>query len=318
MTDQRPGPGHLVVLANERSGRGRGRMALAHALPVLSAGSRVTVIHGADAADARTQLQAALGLGGSTVAPTGDQVRAVVAVGGDGTVHLALQQALAAAVPLGIIPAGTGNDGARSLGLPRHDPVAAARVVLAGRTRPVDVGRARVADGTTCDFLCVLSTGFDSAVNERANAMSFPPGQAKYLRAVLAELRHFRAAEYRVTIDGRTRDLRAMLVTVGNGPSYGGGMRVCPQADLGDGLLDVLTLDEVAKLDFARTFPRVYRGTHVSHPMVSQQRGREITISAEGPIAYADGERIGELPVQVQARPGALRALVEQGPDRAW
>jgi diacylglycerol kinase (ATP) len=147
----------------------------------------------------------------------------LVALGGDGLVSLAHQSVAGTDVRLGIVPCGTGNDAARALGLPLGDPVAAADVVLSGRTRVVDLGR---ADGRT--FLAVLSSGFDSRVNERANRMTRVKGPVRYRLAMLAELGTFRPVPYRLVLDGEPLDVEAMLVAVGNGPSYGGGMRVCP------------------------------------------------------------------------------------------
>ena len=174
--------------------------------------------------------------------------------------------------------------------------------------RVLDVGAARSDDGVERFFLGVLSTGFDSSVNERANAMRRLAGH-RYNIAIVRELASFRALDYDVVIDGVRERAPGMLVSVGNGSRYGGGMRICPDALSDDGLLDVTWLGAVSKPTFLRVFPSVFRGTHVEHPAVRTFRGRSIRIAAEGQIAYADGERIGPLPVEIEVRPSALRVL---------
>jgi diacylglycerol kinase (ATP) len=233
---------------------------------------------------------------------------ALVALGGDGLVSLAHQSVAGTDVRLGIVPCGTGNDAARALGLPLGDPVGAADVVLSGRTRVVDLGRAA---GRT--FLAVLSSGFDSRVNERANRMTRVKGPVRYRVAMLAELGTFRPVPYRMVLDGEPLDVEAMLVAVGNGPSYGGGMRVCPGADLADGLLEVTVVLPLAVAPFLRLFPSVYRGEHVHSPSVRTFRVRQVSLAAEGMTAYADGEPVGPLPVTVDVLPAALTVLVPGG-----
>jgi diacylglycerol kinase (ATP) len=237
-------------------------------------------------------------------------VDALVACGGDGTVHLALQAVAGTQTPLGVVPLGTGDDNARLLGIPRGDLGAAADVIAHGTVRTWDAAEVVAADGERRWFLGVLSSGFDSLVNERANRMSWPKGQARYLVGIVAELRTFRPVPYRVVLDGTEIRGLGMLVAVGNGSSYGGGMQVCPGAQPDDGLLDLTWLHELGKPTFLRVFPRVYKGTHVEHPAVSTHRVTRITLDAPGQVAYADGERIGPLPIEVTVRPGALRVLV--------
>jgi diacylglycerol kinase (ATP) len=232
-----------------------------------------------------------------------------VAFGGDGLVHLAVQAVAGTDVPLGIIPAGTGNDIAAALGVPRKDPLAAARAVLRGKSRLVDAARIRAGQADEL-FAGVVCCGFDSRVNERANAMTWPPGMAKYLLATFQELRGFRPIPFRVTFDdGEPVEREAMLVAVGNTSSYGAGMRVCPDALPDDGLLDVMVLGAVSKAEFVRVFPRVYRGVHVDHPAVTVTRARKVRLEAPDVVAYADGERVGPGPVTCEIQPGALRVI---------
>jgi diacylglycerol kinase (ATP) len=289
----------IALLVNPVSGKGRGARLLAPVGDRLrSAGVDVDVdvIVGRDADEAFDLVR--------TVVAGDPGVDGVVAVGGDGLVNLAVQVVAGTAVPLGIIPAGSGNDIARALGTPRGDPFAAADLVLAGTTRAVDLGR---ADGRW--FAGVLGSGFDSMVNERANRMSWPTGRSRYNLAILAELRVFRPVPFVLELDGERWETEAMLVAVGNGSSYGGGMRVCPDARLDDGLLDVTVLGPISKPEFLRVFPSVYKGTHVHHRAVTVRRARTVVLSSPGVTAYADGERVAALPVRCDAVPAALQVF---------
>lgn len=250
----------------------------------------------------------ALALKATAAQAAAAKARAVFVLGGDGTIHWAVQGLVGTSTPLGVIPLGTGNDIATAIG--HDDPEAAGLIsaVLDGRTSPIDIAHATL-DGLERFFLGVLSTGFDSTVNERANALRWPGGTARYLRAMLEELPRFTARHYRVTADGVTTAGPGMLVTVGNGPAFGGGMRICPEAVLDDGLLDLTWLGEVGVLEFLRVFPRVYSGTHLSHPAVRTLRAQSLTIDAPSQVAYADGERLGPLPVSIRILPRSFRVL---------
>jgi diacylglycerol kinase (ATP) len=224
----------------------------------------------------------------------------VIAVGGDGLLHLVLQKITPAQVPLAVIPAGTGNDFVRTLGWSIDDVDAILEAVLSKKPSSVDLG---LVDGEW--FAAILSTGFDSIVNEKANAMSWPKGPMKYNAAIAIELPRFKPHHYEIVLDDRTISTQAMLIAVSNGRSYGGGMLVCPQADVSDGYFDVMVLHPVSKLEFIKVFPRVFKGTHITHPAVEIVRSKSVKISADA-VAYADGERIGQLPVSAQCIPGAL------------
>ena len=285
----------IAVLVNPTSGKGRGaRLLLPVSDRLRSAGLDVEVVVGRDGDEAFDRLR-------DQVA---DGVDGVVAVGGDGLVNIALQVTGGTDIPLGIVPAGTGNDIARSLGLVPKDPVAAVDLVVGGHTRTIDLGR---ANGRW--FAGVLGSGFDSMVNERANRMSWPNGRSRYNLAIVAELRTFRPVPYVLELDGVRLESDAMLVAVGNGTSYGGGMLVCPGAELDDGLLDLTLLGPISKPEFLRVFPRVYKGTHVDHPAVSVHRARSVSLHADGVTAYADGERVAVLPVTCDAVPHAMHVF---------
>lgn len=243
-----------------------------------------------------------------------DGADCLVAAGGDGTVHLALQAVAGTDTPLGIVALGTGNDNATGLGLPVKQVDEAAEVIAAGHVRAVDVASVTTGDGGRRCFLGVLSAGFDSLVNERANGMTWPRGQARYVRALVAEIRAFRPVRFDVEIDGVQMSDDAMFAAIGNGVSYGGGMKVCAGALLDDGLLTMTWIHRLPRWELVRTFPKVFVGTHIHHPGVSQHAGRRIRVSAAGQLAYADGERVGPLPIDVEVHPLALRVLVPARP----
>ena len=158
--------------------------------------------------------------------------------------------------------------------------------------------------------MTVLAAGFDSKVNERANRMHWPRGQMRYNVATLAELRVFEPLPYTLELDGEVVQLEAMLVAVGNGPSFGGGLRITHGASIDDGWLDVVVIKTMSKLDLVRTYPKLYTGGHTKHRQYEHHRVRSVTVAAPGIVAYADGERIGALPLTVDIAPLALKVLV--------
>ena len=224
----------------------------------------------------------------------------LLSVGGDGLFHLLLQLAMEFKVPLAVAPGGTGNDFYRTLGWFNSELREYLEHLISTEPTFVDVG---VADGEY--FGAVLSSGFDSVVNERANKMKWPKGPAKYNVAIALEFPRFNAIEFKIFADEKVLEVEAMLIAIGNGQSYGGGMRVCPNADLHDGLLDIMILHPVSKFEFLKVFPTVYQGTHIEHPQVEVIRAKKVRIESAA-IAYADGERIGQLPVQVESLPQSL------------
>ena len=228
----------------------------------------------------------------------------VIAVGGDGLVHNVLQKTTPAQVPLAVIPAGTGNDFVRTLGWSLEDLELYLKRILSQPPQSIDLG---VVDGEW--FGAILSTGFDSIVNEKANTMKWPKGPMKYNVAIAIELPRFKPRHYEIALDDRTISTEAMLIAVSNGRSYGGGMLVCPEADIHDGFFDVMVLHPVSKLEFLKVFPRVFKGTHITHPAVEIVRSKNVTIKADA-VAYADGERIGLLPVKAQCMPGAMQTWI--------
>lgn len=243
---------------------------------------------------------------------------ALVVVGGDGMVSLGVNLLAHTRVPLGIIPSGTGNDMARGLGIPVGNTEAAIDALVGALARParaIDAGRIRHLDSetgeeTTTWFASVLSAGFDAIVNERANQLRRPRGKSRYLVALVIELARLRPIRYRLVLDGVETVTDAALIAVGNNQSIGGGMRVTPNAVVDDGLFDVLIVTPLSRIAFMRVFPRVFAGTHLSDPRVTVHRAKTVRIEAENVAAYADGERVSLLPVDVEIVPGALRVLM--------
>jgi diacylglycerol kinase (ATP) len=240
-------------------------------------------------------------------AQRGDDLLAVL--GGDGTAHLAAQAVAGTGTALAVLPSGSGNDLAAALGIPADPVQAAARVAEAlrsGQRRTIDLGR--LSSGTC--FATVLCTGFDASVNARANAMRWPAGPRRYDLAVLAELAMLRPRPVRVHADGAEVELEAILVAVGNGPCYGGGLRICPNATLTDGLLDVIAIAAVSRRRLLRVFPRLRVGGHIDEPEVTVLRGATVCLEGfPGWPVYADGEPQGTLPVTVHCEPGALTVV---------
>jgi len=229
----------------------------------------------------------------------GNDCEGVISVGGDGLAHLVLQLVVPRKVPFTVVAAGTGNDFLRALGWQLDGLTAQLDAVTSRKPTTVDLG---LVDSEW--FGAILSTGFDSIVNEKANTLRWPKGPMKYNLAIAMELPKFRPLGYRIEIDGQIIETEAMLIAIGNGSSYGGGMMVCPDADMSDGLFDVMMLRPVSKFEFLRVFPKVFTGQHIHHPQVDIYRASKVSLTAEA-VAYADGERVGGLPVRAECMAGA-------------
>lgn len=281
-----------LLLINPTSGGGRGRITGERVKEFLVA-KKISFedISGTSYESAVTNLRSAFRRSGVT---------GVIVVGGDGLVHLAIQELAGTTTPLLVIPAGTGNDFARALGLSRDDPESVLAHALSCDPLRVDLGQ---VNGRY--FAAILSTGFDSVVNERANRMKLIRGQIKYTLAILLELPFFKPRSYTFSVDSLEFSSEAMLIAIANSSSYGGGMLVAPDARFDDQTFDVVILGPVSKLEFLKVFPKVFTGSHITHPAVKVLRGREITVEADA-VAYADGERIGALPITAKVSPLAL------------
>jgi diacylglycerol kinase (ATP) len=303
------------LVVNPTAGKGRGTRVHSRVAGALAAvGLEPVDLSGADVERAVGNARAGLTRG----------LDALVVVGGDGMVHLGVNALAGTGVPLGIVAVGSGNDVARDLDLPVGDVEASVAVVRDALADPAGVRRldavavSRPGGPTAHWYMASLSCGLDAAVNERANTMSWPAGGARYVRALLAELGSFRPYGYRVTLDGQVWQGEGTLVVVANTPSFGGGMRIAPDAEPDDGLLDVVLARGLSRTALLRLFPRIYPGTHLTHPAVEVRRARSVlvepleAVGARPPTAFADGERLDDLPLQCDVHPGAVGVLVRR------
>ncbi|MFK0401078.1 YegS/Rv2252/BmrU family lipid kinase [Microbacterium sp. NPDC090225] len=292
---------HIAVLSNPLSGKGRGRSDAAVAVARLrDRGCEVREYSGGSAAETATLAAQAV-----SAAP-----RALVVVGGDGTLAGILPAVQGSAVPIVLVPAGTGNDLARALGLARRDAADAADLALDGVVRHVDVGEVRSA-GRTTPFLTVAALGFDAKVSDRTNRLRWPRGALRYYLAVLIEVARLRPMRFTVGIDDGTPTVApGTLVAVGNTSSYGGGMPICPTALPDDGQLDIVQVVPIGRLRLLRLFPLLLRGRHLTRPEVAHRRAHTVTVSAPGMVVYADGERVATDECTIGVRSRALSILV--------
>ena len=275
-----------LVVINPSSGQGKGAIVGSKVTGYLSSRAiEYQVLSANSAQSLRIELEV-------TVDATVYQ--GIISVGGDGLAHLVLQVAIPRKIPFAVIPAGTGNDIVRTLGWSLTDIDGYLDRIVSTESSAIDLGN---VDSEW--FAAILSTGFDSVVNERANSLSWPHGPQRYNLAIALELPKFKPIEYEITMDSVKITTEAMLIAVGNGRSYGGGMLVCPHAQINDGLFDVMILEPVSKVEFLKVFPKVFSGSHLSHPAVKTYRTQKISISADA-VAYADGERIGRAPVSAE------------------
>jgi diacylglycerol kinase (ATP) len=230
----------------------------------------------------------------------------LLAVGGDGTLHEVVNGVGPAGLPVGLVPAGSGNDFARSAALPL-DPRAVVRGLAQGATRSVDLGRVHGRF-----YLNVAGVGFDAQVAAEVNAgRRGSRGALLYVGAALRVLRRYRNLPLEIRVDGRAVSGRCLLVAVANGAAYGGGMRVCPRADVSDGQLDVCLAGDLSRTATALVLPSVFLGLHLLHPAVRYLRGRQVEVRGpEEALVHADGELVGALPATFAVVPGALSLWV--------
>jgi len=295
----------VVVVVNPTAGRGKaGKLVGKVDRLLIEAG----VPHTVEVSDSATGLKdlahTAAERGAAIVAP----------LGGDGTMGLVAQVLTGTTTALAPLPAGTGNDFAASMGI--ANLAAGIRAVAAANLVPIDVV-SLVTDDDERIFINIAGCGFDSEVNEAANAMRLNlGGTGTYVAALVKTLSRFSPAGFRIELDDGVVEGRHMLVVVGNAISYGGGMKVTPDASVVDGVLDVCLLREVSTTTFLRAFPKVFRGTHVTHPAVTMARAKHVRVVADRRVmVYADGERVGPAPATFEVRPKALTVVV--GPNAA-
>ncbi|MGV9662530.1 diacylglycerol/lipid kinase family protein [Nocardia niigatensis] len=301
----------IALVTNPLSGHGKGTLvAVEAANRFTDLGVQVTEIRGKSAAESERLVRKAL-------ADPDDRPDAVVAAGGDGLVGVVLQALVGTGVPLGLVPGGTGNDLARELGI-SDDTAAAVATVLAGRTCAIDLGTVETEEsGRAVWFATVTGTGLDARVTLRANALRWPNGPMRYTVAALLELAGKLAVPYRIELTGSpdqpddtVLELDAVMVAVGNTRTYGGGMLICPDAHIDDGLLDLTVVGAMSRREMLRLLPTLSSGKRIDHPAVVQYQAREIRLTAPGAPVTADGDPAGLLPALFRAVPGALDVFV--------
>jgi YegS/Rv2252/BmrU family lipid kinase len=286
----------LCLIVNPNAGGGRTAAALPGveaALGALGVGFRV---------ERTLSLDHAVELGAGA-ARAGE---VAVSYGGDGLAGAVAHALRGTDGVLGVLPGGRGNDFARKLGIPT-DPEEACRVLAAGRERTIDVAE---VDGRT--FLGIASYGFDSDVQDIANTTTVVKGQLVYVYATLRALKRWKMVRLRFAADGGPeREIAGYAVAACNSGVFGGGMALAPDADLEDGLLDVVLSGEKSKLGYLWNVPKVFRGRHIGAGGLELFRARELRVDAERPFRiYADGDPIGTTPATIRAVPGALKVLV--------
>ncbi len=292
----------IGLLVNPTSGGGRGRALAAKAVDRFeSAGFGVLNLSAGSGAEAEALARTAAAQG---------KIDALVVAGGDGTVHLGVNVCADFDLPLGVIAIGTGNDIARTIGLPLLDEDAAIAAIIDNFDSPgaIDLVQGKTSEGDFW-FAGTASAGFDALVNARANRWSWPKGPSKYQLAMLFELASFKSIDYRVRINGKQREFKAMLCAVANAPAFGGGMLIVPSADIVDGKLELFIVHKISRLELIKIFPKVYAGAHVDHPAVEIIQADEVFIESGNMPVYSDGEFVGHAPLTAKVHPGKLKVV---------
>lgn len=293
----------VTVVCNERSGGGRAGRALPKVARRLHDGvqdAELHVVTSRSYEDARDLTRAA-----ALTARDGD---VVAVMGGDGMAHLGLNACAGTEATLAVIPAGTGNDFARGAGVPGHIGESVEALVR-GATRIMDL--THLANGAGERYIgAVVSSGYDARVNRATNDIHLRFGPLSYGYIALRELAHFEPLRYRLTVDGQPREVEAMMVAICNTGVFGGGMRISPDADPSDGLLDVTVVHRASRRTLLRLLPQVYTGGFVRSPIVERFRAHRIEVDGDDLFLMGDGEEMGQVPARIECRPGALRLIV--------
>ena len=292
----------IGVLVNPAANRGKGNQVGEQVFAQLAKAGIAAINLSAESALAAAQK--------AQVAISDQEISGVIAVGGDGTTQLGVNICVPNQIPLGIVPAGSGNDQARELNIELGNPKSAIDNILESLHAPRRVDVMRVATGDR-EFwsLGSISAGFDAICANRANGLKWPKGPNSYVAAMLLELPSFRPIEYQLTADGEHRTIRAMLCGVANVKNFGGGMKISPQSQITDGQLEVFILHEVSRPRLLKIFPTVYKGEHTKFPEVEIFKAKSIRIENRNYPMTADGELVGNAPFSAEVHPGALQVF---------
>lgn len=292
----------IGVIVNPKANRGKGKQSGEEVFAELAKrGIAAINLSGPDAISALEKGQLAI---------SEQDLSGIVAVGGDGTAQLAVNLCVPNQLPMGLIPAGSGNDQARELGVPRNSITDAVNHLVQHLDSPRRVDVMRVKTNTR-EFwsLGSISAGFDALCAQRANGLRWPKGSNSYVAAMLLELPKFEPIEYHLDVDGEKRTLKAMLCGVANVKNFGGGMKISPESEITDGELEVFILHEVSRRRLLRIFPTVYEGKHLAFPEIEIFKARSVSIANDSFPMTCDGELIGPAPFSAELHPGALRVF---------
>lgn len=284
------------MLLGPASGRGRAHSAAATVIDTIrSTGHEPVDLTGADAGQSGEAVRVAVAAGAERI----------IVAGGDGLVHLALQHTAGTDTVLGVVPVGTGNDFARAFGVEESGLVEDATQRALASSVAVD------AIHTDRGWIASVATaGFSGDVNARATRLRWPKGPKRYTVATLLEIPRLGARAVRLVIDGRAHDHEVALLAVANTAWFGGGMHICPAARSDDGLLDVTIVDDIGRLSLLRYFPRVFSGSHLTHPKTTTYRGQEVQLVCDDLEIWGDGEPLGPGPITFTATPAAINLAV--------
>lgn len=289
----------MMIIANPRAGHGRGNRTLEQLRELIRR-------RGLDIEPVPTERPGHATELARRAAGTVDRI---AVMGGDGTISEVVNGLAGSETALGVIPMGTGNDVARSLGIPIGDIDAALDVAWSGVTRAVDVGRER--DRL---FISVLGIGFPAIVAAEANGFTRLRGPAAFFVAVYKALHRLRAVPLEIRLDDETIERDCVAILVQNTPYTGGGLKMAPAAEVDDGALDVVIVADIGKLDLMVRFPRAYSGRHLEHPSFSVHRSRTITVRSPDPmVKMFDGDLCGRTPLEADVWPAGVRFVVPDG-----
>ena len=307
----------IAIIMNPTSSRGKARSRLKHlcdlmdsAIAEASANGQIIAYQILETTAPGSSIRT-----GSAVEGSGaflarqaieDGATTVVAAGGDGTVGEVANAVIGTNISFGVLPLGTGNDFARTLGV-GTDLALAVRTIVFGNPILVDLGK-----GPGGYFINVAGCGFDAEVAYQINhKFRNLRGTTAYIVGVVSTLLKLEPYPIKLTIDGVVQHETVMLCAVANAKTYGGGMRIAPNADISDGLFDIVLVGKVSKFEFLRTFPKVFKGTHLDHPQVKVLRGQTVRIESDRKMpVLADGEEIGFTPAEFSLLQGGLSVLV--------
>jgi diacylglycerol kinase (ATP) len=289
--------GQLGIIINPAAGRGKGAAALERLLPEIQSAwaGEVRLYKTTGPGDGTHQAEKAIAEGAVIL----------VAAGGDGTLFEVIQAAAPKQIPVLSLPNGTGNDLVRTLGISSLEH--AASLLQSGKVMRIDAG---LLEGKR--FVNILSCGFDAEVGDKINKKyRHLKGTAAYLAGVVSTLFSYKALPLTLEIDGTKIERKVMLCAVANAQTYGGGMKVSPHSVVNDGLLEVILVGEVSRFEFLKTFPKVFSGSHLSHPAISTYQGRRIKITSEKELAVGlDGDVIHRSEIEIIIDPLSVPIIV--------